>query len=148
MNLDRIADLVKSINPKTVVRGLIDSGWFLDNEPFKSPNSNQFFLARKLDKFCLDGQLCSPVQTIEKGFKFWNGQVPDSCRSEYPNEPWKCYFGHRIYRSLRTPIFVIQYLFDEAQLTADNVAIPTSKSHWHYVYKMGLQMRDSLKNVT
>ena len=48
---------------------------------------------------------------------------------------------------MKTPIFVMQFLFDEAQMTADNVAMPTTKAHWHYVYKMGIQMRNSLKNV-
>ena len=69
VNLDKIADLVKSINPRTLVSGLIDSGWFLDNEPFKNPNSNRFFLARKMDDLCLDGQLCSPIESIKQGFK-------------------------------------------------------------------------------
>lgn len=68
VNLDRIADLVSTINSKTVVRGLIDSGWFLDNEPFRNPNVNSF-LARKMDNVCLDGQMCSPIESIKKGFK-------------------------------------------------------------------------------
>lgn len=34
VNLDRIADLLHNLGSQVQVRGLADSGWFLDNEPF------------------------------------------------------------------------------------------------------------------
>ena len=74
--------------------------------------------------------------------------MSESCANEYPNEQWRCFFGPKIYATLKTQIFVIQWLFDEAQMAADNVGLPSSKAHWHYIYKLGLQLRNSLKNVT
>ena len=80
--------------------------------------------------------------------RLWNGKVPESCRVQHPDEPWKCFFGYRIYRTLKTPLFVVQWLFDEAQMAADNVANPMSRTQWDYIHKMGLQIRTSLENVT
>lgn len=147
INIDEISDLISSINPKISTRGLVDSGWFLDNEPFKNSNLNNL-LARRLDNVCLAGQLCSPIESVKQGFKLWKSNLPTACKNEYPNEQWRCFFGHRIFKTLKTPIFVIQWLFDEAQLTASNVAMPSTKSHWRYVYKMSMQMRNSLRNVS
>lgn len=59
MNLDKTADLISSINAKTKVLGLVDSGWFLDNVPFQHFNS---LLARKMNDVCSDGHLCSPIE--------------------------------------------------------------------------------------
>lgn len=78
----------------------------------------------------------------------WNGQVPTACRSEYPNEPWRCYFGYRIYPTLKTPVFIVQWIFDEAQMTIDNVGNPVSRAHWNYIHTLGLDLKKSLENVT
>ena len=67
INLDKIANLITSINLKTIVNGLVDSGWFLDNEPFKSSTNN--FLSRQMNSACLEGQLCSPIESVKKGFE-------------------------------------------------------------------------------
>ena len=46
------------------------------------------------------------------------------------------------------PVFVFQWLFDEAQMTADNVGAPVSKPQWDYIHRMGNELRQSLENVT
>ena len=57
------------------------------------------------------------------------------------------------------PIYVIQYLFDEAQIHVDNVfehdqirsdisASLVSKSQWDYLYKLGQEVRHTLENVS
>lgn len=74
--------------------------------------------------------------------------MPEACRAQHRQEPWRCFFGYRIYRTLRTPLFVVQWLFDEAQLAADNVASPTNRAQWDYVHELGQQLRHSLQNVS
>lgn len=62
------------------VRGVSDSGWFLDREPYsKDPHS------------------LTPVDAVRRGIALWQGKVPPLCAASYPSEPWRCYFGYRIY---------------------------------------------------
>jgi len=45
-------------------------------------------------------------------------------------------------------LFVFQWLFDEAQMTADNVGAPVTKQQWDYIHQMGDSLRASFHNVT
>ena len=56
MNLDRVADLVTSLAPRVEVRGIADSGWFLDIPQFN-------------EKTCTEPLSCSPTTGIKKGFE-------------------------------------------------------------------------------
>ncbi|KAH7947370.1 hypothetical protein HPB52_010985 [Rhipicephalus sanguineus] len=136
LNVDRIADLLASLHSKVKVRGVVDSGWFLDNEPFEA-------------RECLEPYSCAPVETIKRGIRLWNGQVPDRCKPLYSDyEQWRCYFGYRIYPTLKAPTFVFQWVFDEAQMVVNNVAAPSSKAHWDYIHALGSKLRSTLMNVT
>lgn len=46
------------------------------------------------------------------------------------------------------PTFVFQWLFDEAQMSVDNVAAPYSKAQWNYIHSVGTRLRNTLTNVT
>ncbi len=46
------------------------------------------------------------------------------------------------------PVFVVQYLFDEAQITADNVGPPVKKKQWQYIHDLGQDMKQTLRNVS
>jgi hypothetical protein len=59
INLDRIAQLVANSGSKADVRGLADSGWILDNEPFNSHNKQP----------CVDAINCAPMDGIKGAFK-------------------------------------------------------------------------------
>lgn len=134
-----------------VLRGLADSGWFLDNEPYYPQMSGDSganpFQSEQLEEDC-DRQRCNPLQSIKQAMRHWNGQVPQACLMEYPLEPWRCYFGYRAYPTLRTPLFVVQWLYDEAQLLIDNIARPHTSAQWDHVNKVANEMRVSLGNVT
>lgn len=43
---------------------------------------------------------------------------------------------------------MFQWLFDEAQMDADNVGSPVTKQQWNHVHKMGEALRQSFKNVS
>ncbi|XP_067000650.2 palmitoleoyl-protein carboxylesterase NOTUM [Anabrus simplex] len=133
MNLDPVKDFLhKDAGLKHIqVRGVSDSGWFLDRDPYSH-----------------DSHSLAPLEAIKRGLVLWQGQVPDRCKAHYSNEPWRCYFGYRIYPTLSAPLFVFQWLFDEAQMTADNVGAPVTKQQWDYIHKMGDSLRNSFLNVT
>lgn len=46
------------------------------------------------------------------------------------------------------PLFVFQWLFDEAQMRADSVGAPVTPQQWDYIHEMGGALRSSLDNVT
>lgn len=87
LNLDRVKKFIReeqSIN--IAVRGVSDSGWFLDREPF-APGS------------------ISAVEMVKQGYEMWQGQLPEACVAQHAMEPWRCYFGHRIYQSTKGRLF-------------------------------------------
>lgn len=48
------------------------------------------------------------------------------------------------------PVFVVQWLFDEAQLTADNIQLtgqPVQEGQWRYIQNLGTELRNTLKDV-
>lgn len=131
--------------PVPIVRGLADSGWFLDNEPYLESTYLSDF---ELNNGNCDQTRCTPLQSIKQAMRYWNGQVPDACYDRYPLEPWRCYFGYRAYQTLKTPLFVVQWLYDEAQLMVDHISRPDTSGQWNYVNKVSDEMRASLENVT
>ncbi|XP_062136645.1 palmitoleoyl-protein carboxylesterase NOTUM isoform X1 [Drosophila sulfurigaster albostrigata] len=130
LNLDRVRDfLVNERKLQVTVRGVSDSGWFLDREPY-TPAA------------------VASSEAVRLGWKLWQGLLPEDCTKAHPTEHWRCYFGYRLYPTLKTPLFVFQWLFDEAQMRADNVGAPVTPQQWNYIHDMGGALRSSLDNVS
>lgn len=109
------------------VAAIADSGWFLDR-----PSQ-----ARR-----------TPAVTVAKlGHILWHGNPLNSCVRNHISEPWLCYFGYQVYPYIRTPLFVFQYLFDSAQLAAEGVRSPRTRSQWDAVHQTGAALRVSLSSV-
>uniref|UniRef100_A0A4W3JYZ6 Notum, palmitoleoyl-protein carboxylesterase a n=1 Tax=Callorhinchus milii TaxID=7868 RepID=A0A4W3JYZ6_CALMI len=139
LNLDRVAAQLEEAGfPGIQVRGLADSGWFLDNKQFTRTD-------------CLDTISCAPTEAIKKGIRYWNGEVPERCKKQFKDgEEWNCFFGYKIYPTLKSPLFVVQWLFDEAQLTVDNVHLtgqPVQEGQWNYIQNLGRELKNTLKDV-
>lgn len=49
---------------------------------------------------------------------------------------------------LSAPLFIFQWLFDEAQMLADNVGPPMSKEQWDYIHAVGDDLRRTFANVS
>ncbi|CAG4929992.1 unnamed protein product [Colias eurytheme] len=110
------------------VAAIADSGWFLDRPP------------RARRSFSVDA-------IARLGHTLWQGSPPSSCVRQHRDKPWLCYFGYRLYPHIRTPLFVFQYLFDSAQLTAEGVRAPRTRAQWDAVHETGTALRASLKGV-
>ena len=89
VNLDSVADLVRNLGGRMRVRGIVDSGWFLDNDPFSGSGK----------------QGLSPADTVSVGAHLWRARVPDACAQHWPGNEWKCFFGYRIYPTIRSMFF-------------------------------------------
>ncbi|TMW49291.1 hypothetical protein DOY81_005627 [Sarcophaga bullata] len=130
LNLDRITQFLQEERKlQVMVRGVSDSGWFLDREPY-TPSA------------------VASSEAVRQGWSLWKGLLPKICVEQHKSEPWRCYFGYRLYPTLKAPLFVFQWLFDEAQMRADNVAAPVTPHQWNYIHAMGAALRSSLDNVT
>lgn len=82
LNLDKVKNFLRAERGiKIRVRGVSDSGWFLDREPYAL------------------GAVAA-VDVVKQGWKLWGGALPEACTAKHPTEPWRCYFGHRIYPTL------------------------------------------------
>ncbi|KAG7242855.1 hypothetical protein INR49_018110 [Caranx melampygus] len=138
LNVDRVAELLEGLGHTGIqVRGLSDSGWFLDNKQYHCTD-------------CVDTVSCSPTETIKRGIKYWGGVVPERCRQAHQGEEWNCFFGYRVFPSIKSPVFVVQWLFDEAQLTVDNIQLtgqPVQEGQWRYIQNLGIELRNTLKDV-
>ncbi|KAM8879855.1 inactive palmitoleoyl-protein carboxylesterase notum1b [Spinachia spinachia] len=138
LNVDRVAEQLESQGHRALqVRGLVDSGWFVDNKQYKFTD-------------CLDTISCAPTEAIKRGIRYWGGLVPESCRQAHVGEEWNCFFGYKVFPTLKSPVFVVQWLFDEAQLTADNVHLtgqPVTKGQWRYIQGLGQELRSTLREV-
>lgn len=78
----------------------------------------------------------------------WSSRVPSSCALHYPLEPWRCIFGYRLYPYLKSPLFVFQWLYDEAQMHMDGVSLSQSQQQFKYMHTLGQQLRSTLENVS
>ncbi|KAM4603496.1 carboxylesterase notum2 [Polymixia lowei] len=139
LNVDRVASQLEQLGAEAQVRGLVDSGWFLESKQQRAPD-------------CPETVSCSPEDAIKNGLRLWNGAVPDSCRRLYKRaEEWRCFFGHKLYSTLTSPLFVVQWLFDEEQLRVENIFLggqSLSEQQWAYMQNLGKEIKNSLRDVT
>uniref|UniRef100_A0AAY4ASD9 Palmitoleoyl-protein carboxylesterase NOTUM n=2 Tax=Denticeps clupeoides TaxID=299321 RepID=A0AAY4ASD9_9TELE len=138
LNVDSVAELLADLGHGGVqVRGLSDSGWFLDTKQYQNSD-------------CVDMLNCAPTEAIRRGIEYWGSVVPERCRDAHVGEEWNCFFGYRVYPTIKRPVFVVQWLFDEAQLTVDNIHLMGKRlqeGQWTYIQELGIQLRNTLKDV-
>lgn len=69
----------------------------------------------------------------------------------FPSEPWRCFFGYRLYPTLQTPLYVVQYQYDEFQIHVDGM---TRGRMWNeherlqYIRSLSDAIRSTLANVS
>ena len=98
LNVDALSELLRAGGSKAKVRGLVDSGWFLDNEPFTQ-------------SACLDPRHCSPAATLKKGIKLWRSAIPDRCHDANTKDSWNCFYGAKLYPHLASTFWSLRNTF-------------------------------------
>ncbi|PFX31169.1 palmitoleoyl-protein carboxylesterase notum1a-like isoform X1 [Stylophora pistillata] len=145
LNLDRIDKRLEMGGLKIDVRGLADSGWYLDIPPCPAGG-----------KHCQGAKL-QENNMISIGMTYWRGVVPDDCARRNPQKKWKCFFGEHVYRTddkspKHSPLFVFQWLYDSAQLVwsiGANImkSSKPSKKEIDRVLYIGNEVRDSFNRT-
>ena len=70
LNLDKIAKLMSQAGSKAEVRGLSDSGWFLDNQFFFFFTGQSLSSQSNLNsKPCVDHYNCAPLDGIKAAYR-------------------------------------------------------------------------------
>lgn len=123
------------------------------------------------------------ILSVCVSIRYWGGMVPERCKQAHEGEEWNCFFGYRVFPSIKSgfmiyvdtskcalwcdlriltlsgwffhfpwagPVFVVQWLFDEAQLTVDNIQLtgqPVQEGQWRYIQNLGTELRNTLKDV-
>ncbi|KAL9969046.1 hypothetical protein ACROYT_G021210 [Oculina patagonica] len=136
LNLDRLARRLHMAGLKVQVRGLADSGWYLDIPA------------------CHGGKMnCQPAQEtnmIKQGMAYWRGVVPDDCARRNPAEKWRCYFAENVYRTdskspQHSPLFVFQWLYDQAQIAWAVSQMPEKQNDNNYISSIAFSLGEQLK---
>nr|CAH8871774.1 unnamed protein product [Trichobilharzia regenti] len=138
MNVDRLArKLFTRIGHPVLVSGIIDSSWFIHIPAYQESK-------------CINAFECPPEEGINRGMKFWNARIPKPCRKAHPKgQKWKCYLAPFMYPHLRTPVYIVQSLFDEAQMQMSKVPLLTggTYSKWAYIQNLGKEVARSLQSA-
>ena len=86
LNVDRVSSVLTSLGVSADVRGVVDSGWFLDNKPFAP-------------RLCRDAQSCPPLDAVRRGLQLWGAVVPPECVAFHA--PEACFLGYRLYPTIK-----------------------------------------------
>jgi hypothetical protein len=88
INVDAVAEMLAPAGIN--VRGVVDSGWFIDNSPFAKGGS-------------------SVLRDLQDGMQLWHAKVPTACALAYAGEEWKCFLGYRIFPYIRSKCKMLHY---------------------------------------
>lgn len=110
LGLDNMASMIKSFNSSIIVKGLVDSAYFMDHKGWKQ-NPEKGYDA------VINGELDYSIG-MKNVFHFMNisAGVPHKCLLHHKNNPAKCIFAENILPTIQTPLFAIQPLYDHWQL--------------------------------
>ena len=100
LHVDNWADRLAAAAPTAKVRGMPDSGFFLDSTHGRAINYENL------------------MRSIFYTFNSTSG-VNNACIAANPGVEWKCYFAEHTAPHLKTPIFPLQGEYDSWQMAGD-----------------------------
>ncbi|TGZ73952.1 hypothetical protein CRM22_001219 [Opisthorchis felineus] len=138
MNIDRLRRrIVTKIGRPILVSGIVDSAWFIHIPAYRPSACSNIFE-------------CPAEEGIHRGMRYWKAHIPKSCRKHQQREErWKCFLAPFMYQYIKTPVYIVQSLFDEAQMQMSKVPLLTGGTYgkWTYIQKLGKQVAQSLQNI-
>uniref|UniRef100_A0A673FQD1 Palmitoleoyl-protein carboxylesterase notum1a-like n=1 Tax=Sinocyclocheilus rhinocerous TaxID=307959 RepID=A0A673FQD1_9TELE len=119
----------------------------------ESKGSRRWLIFLEGGWFCFNKENCdSRYETTRRlmSSSKWPQTKTERCRQAYEGKEWNCFFGYKVYPTIKRPVFIVQWLFDEAQLTVDNIHLtgqPVQEGQWRYIQNLGTELRNTLKDV-
>lgn len=115
---------------------LLDSGWFLDDEPFRNGD-------------CSDLSHCTEQGGLQRGVPHWNPRMNEGCAATKTQSTlWECILGYHAFPFLQVPSFVFVYGYDAAGLGHDGIyTIPSSPQELNYANEASINISKSLSAV-
>ena len=95
VNIDAVSSILSKSKSRILVRGIIDSGWFLDNDPFFNNDASKTGVGPS-----------SVKHALQKGVKLWNARVPSACATEYP-DMWECFLGYKVFPFIKSKYVLV-----------------------------------------
>ena len=129
--------LVSESLPLARTLAIVDSGWFLDSDPF-------------VKQRCTTAMECTEQGIFRRGAKYWEADPDPACAAHFAaGERWRCYLGEYVAPFIRTPMFIFQWKFDLAQLHHDGItANPSSTGdQLQYAQKSAVSLMQSFQQA-
>lgn len=121
LHVDNWADRLVAAAPSVKVRGMPDSGFFLDS----MYNARPFY-----------------HNMMKANFYLFNSSsgVNDACIAANPGLEWKCYFAEHTSPHIKTPIFPLQAEYDSWQMVGDLGINATDPANYPVVNAWGANL--------
>uniref|UniRef100_A0A8C2BIF0 Notum, palmitoleoyl-protein carboxylesterase n=1 Tax=Cyprinus carpio TaxID=7962 RepID=A0A8C2BIF0_CYPCA len=140
LNVDRVSELLEDLGLGSVqVRGLADSGWFLDHKQYRLTD-------------CIDTISCAPTEAIKRGVRYWSSVVPERCSHVYNGEDWNCFFGYKVQPTLKsilkplTDVWLALVLIDRAMFAPACLSHEIiTRSYWMDIHVKGTSLPRALQ---
>jgi len=129
-NIDAIrARISRSVR----ILGVIDSGWFLDYEPFRQQD-------------CTSLGRCTEQEALKRGVPLWQPILDRDCDAQNPTDSkWECMLGYHVYPFITTPTIVVQYKFDSAALGHNGMGFPKDPAELAYALQASRNLTETLE---
>uniref|UniRef100_A0A6B2L8K1 Pectin acetylesterase n=1 Tax=Arcella intermedia TaxID=1963864 RepID=A0A6B2L8K1_9EUKA len=122
----------KMVSPNTQFLVLLDSGWFLDFDPYRNGDCSQL-------------GSCTEQEGLRRGVLHWNPNMDQDCAAA--KQLWQCLLGYHAFPYIKSESFVFVYSYDSAGLGHDGIYnIPTSPGELAYAKQAALNITKSLSD--
>ena len=89
VNVDFVSEM---ISPHGVrVRGIVDSGWFLDSDQDAHTGASSNTV----------------IRSLRHGIRHWQAHVNDDCARNYPGELWQCFIGYKVFPFIKSEFYFL-----------------------------------------
>jgi len=129
-------DAIRAMVSRSVrMLGVIDSGWFMDYEPFRQQNCKTL------------GQ-CTEQEALKRGVPLWQPILDKDCDAQKPTDSkWECMLGYHVYPFITTPTVVVQYKFDAAALGHNGMGFPKDPAELAYAIQASKNLTQTFKTT-
>jgi O-palmitoleoyl-L-serine hydrolase len=113
--IDQIASIIKERAPLARIRGMVDSGFFLEHSHGRRDYDRRAFAYQEA---LTPNEELDYAYSMREVFRFMNlsAGINEECLAAIPDSPEACVFAERVSRFVKTPLYFIQSKYDSWQV--------------------------------